>query len=225
MSRYIAKIVIPKSSLQCHQHPSGRGVPGIAKNIKTEMNEVLENPLLKQEDKMKVYNQSLDRLLTYDQQLSKPRLSTIVPPRPPPPQEQESQMDALAAEGEEEDISSSLPPTLKTKGSALLRKLKTSLEWNNRGEVLSAHGKPIPGTNITNLVHIAVRVHRKSKHWPKGWTYFLQRMEEANIPQILLGSGPKFKVEQDTDEEGDDDDDVCDEEKIKDEWSGQWDRL
>ena len=73
--------------------------PGIAKNIKTEMNEVLENPVLKQEEKMKVYNQSLDHLLTYDQQLPKPRLSTIVPPHPPPtPQQQESQMDALVAE-------------------------------------------------------------------------------------------------------------------------------
>ena len=170
---------------------------------------------------MKVYNQSLDRLLTYDQQLPKPRLSTIVPPHPPPPpQQQESQMDALVAE---EDISSSLPPTLKTKGSALLRKLKTSLEWNNRGEILSEHGKPIPGTNITDLIHTAVPVHRKPKRWPKGWTYFLQRMEEANVPQILLGSGPQFKVEQDMDEEGDDDD--VGEEKIKDEWSGQWDRL
>ena len=115
MSRYIEKIVIPKSSLQCHQHPSGRGVPGIAKNIKTEMNEVLENPVLKQEEKMKVYNQSLDRLLTYDQQLPKPRLSTIVPPHPPPPpQPEESQMDALVAE-EEEDISSSLPRLLRQK--------------------------------------------------------------------------------------------------------------
>ena len=159
---------------------------------------------------MKVYNQSLDRLLTYDQQLPKPRLSTIVPPHPPPPpQQQESQIDALVAE-EEEDISSSLPPTLKTKGSALLRKLKTSLEWNNRGEILSEHGKPIPGTNITDLIHTAVRVHRKPKRWPK-------------VPQILLGSGPEFKVEQDMDEEGDDDD--IGEEKIKDEWSGQWDRL
>ena len=168
-----------------------------------------------------VYNQSLDRLLTYDQQLPKPRLSTIVLPHPPPPppQQQESQM----AEGEEVDISLSLPPNLKTKGSALLRKLKTSLEWNNRGEILSAHGKPVPGTNITDLVHTAVRVHRKPKRWPKGWTYFLQRMEEANIPQILLGSGLQFKVEQDMDEEGDDDY-VC-EEKMKDEWSGQWDRL
>ena len=221
MSRYIEKIVIPKSSLQCHQHPSGRGVPGIAKNIKTEMNEVLENPFLKQEEKMKVYNQSLDRLLTYDQQLPKPRLSNIVPP--PPPQQQESQTVALGAKGEEEDISSSLPPTLKTKGSALLRRLKTSLEWNDRGEILSAHGKPIPGTNITDLIHTAVRVHRKPKCWPKGWTYFLQRMEEANVPQILLESGPQFKIEQDTDEEGDDD--YVGEEKIKNEWSGQWDRL
>ena len=218
MSRYIEKIVIPKSSLQCHQHPSGRGVPGIGKNIKTEMNEVLENPVLKQEEKMKIYNQSLDRLLTYDQQLPKPRLSTIVPPHPPPEQ-QDSQTVALVAE----DISSSLPPTLKTKGSALLRRLKTSLEWNDRGEILSAHGKPIPGTNITDLIHTAVRVHRKPKRWPKGWTYFLQRMEEANVPQILLASGPQFKIEQDTDEEGDDDD--VGEEKIKDEWSGQWDRL
>ena len=187
------------------------------------MNEVLENPVLKQEEKMKVYNQSLDRLLTYDQQLPKPRLSNIVPP-PPPPQQQESQTVALGAEGEEEeDISLSLPPTLKTKGSALLRRLKTSLEWNDRGEILSAHGKPIPGTNITDLIHTAVRVHRKPKRWPKGWTYFLQRMEEANVPQILLGSGPQFKIEQDTDEEGDDD--YVGEEKIKDEWSGQWDRL
>ena len=213
--------MISKSFLQCHQHTSGRGLPGIAKNIKTEMNEVLENPVLKQEEKMKVYNQSLDRLFTYDQQLPKPRLSTIVPP--PPPQQQESQTVALGEEEDEEDINLLLPPTLKTKGSALLRRLKTSLEWNNRGEILSAHGKPIPGTNITDLVHTAVCVHRKPKRWPKGWTYFLQRMEEANIPQILLGSGPQFKVEQDMDEEGDDDD--FGEEKIKNEWTGQWDRL
>ena len=65
------------------------------------------------------------------------------------------------------------------------------------------------------MIHTAVRVHRKPKRWPKGWTYFLQRMEEANIPQILLGSGTQFKVEQDMDEEGDDDD--VGEEKIKDE--------
>ena len=149
----------------------------------------------------------------------------MVPLHPPPPQQQEFRMDALVAEGEEEeeDISSSLPLTLKTKGSALLRKLKTSLEWDNRGEILCEHGKPIPGTNITDLIHTAVRVHRKPKHWPKGWTYFLQRMEEANVPQILLGSGPQFEVEQDTDEEGEDDD--VGEEKIKDEWSEQWDRL
>ena len=128
MSRFIEKIVIPKSSLHHQPQPSRRGIPGVVKQIKTEMDEVLEAPVLKEEEKMKHYNQSLDRLLTFDQQLSKPRIP-LTRSLPPPPSRQQQ---ALQVESLEEEEIRSLPPTLKTKGSALLRRLKASLEWNQK---------------------------------------------------------------------------------------------
>ena len=52
------------------------------------------------------------------------------------------------------------PPTLKIKSGALLKRLKASLEWNQRGEILTPEGKPNSGSNITDLLHTAIRVHR-----------------------------------------------------------------
>ena len=139
------------------------------------------------------------------------------PPRDPPTSPRGGD-GGPPSEQPHQDISSTLPPTLRTKGSALLRNLTPTLQWNDRGEILS-DGKPIPGSNITDLVHTAVRVSRKPKRWPEGWEYFRRHMKETNVPQILLGSGPQFD-EHDEDVE-DEDEDV----KMETSWTGAWDKV
>ena len=136
MSRYIEKIVIPKSSLHTMAGPIRRGVVGVASHTTNTMSDLLENTSLKRDEKMKMYNQSLNRLMALDQQISHfpnkkpPGVPGVVvnrdPPTPPrdPPTEPPHQ-----------DISSTLPPTLRTKGSALLRNLAPTLQWNDREEI------------------------------------------------------------------------------------------
>ena len=86
------------------------------------------------------------------------------------------------------------------------------------GEILSQE-KPIPRTNIIDLLHTAVRVSKKPKRWPEGWGYFRRRLKKGNIPHVLLGSGPQFDVtaseEEEEEKEGDG----------KMGWTGVWQRV
>ena len=223
MSRYIEKIVIPKSSLHTTRGVPGRGLVSVANRTSRDMGEILEDTSLKRDEKVKLYNQALHRLLTYDQQF----LPTHPPLSPPGnlnvQQQQQQDTDPSPSpreeeEEEEEHIASTLPPTLRAKGRDLLRRLSPTLQWNDRGEILSP-GKPILRTNITDLLHTAVRVSKKPKRWPEGWEYFRRRLKEANIPHILLGSGPQFDFTASEEEE---------EEKEEDGkmgWTGVWDRV
>ena len=68
MNKFIEKIVVPKSFLNTrHCAPVGRDATAAAMaRLEQDMSGLSEDPVLEPTDKMKLYNQSMNCLLTYD---------------------------------------------------------------------------------------------------------------------------------------------------------------
>ena len=68
MNKFIEKIVVPKSFLITRDcAPVGRDATATAMaRLEKDMSGLLEDPVLEPTEKMKLYNQSMNRLLTYD---------------------------------------------------------------------------------------------------------------------------------------------------------------
>ena len=46
------------------------------------------------------------------------------------------------------------------------------------------------------MINTAIWTQRKIRKLPTGWEYFNQKLQEANIPERLLGRGPQFQPQQ-----------------------------
>ena len=90
----------------------------------------------------------------------------------------------------EDDLAITRPTSLRSKGQHLYQKLKGTLQWNDKGEILTEDNRPISGSHITDLINTAIQTQRKIRKLPTGWGYFNQKLREANIPVRLLGRGP-----------------------------------
>ena len=84
-----------------------------------------------------------------------------------------------------EDIVKSVPKAFKNKAEILAKMLMRELSWNDRNELI-INGKPIPGSNILDLVNDVIR-QRKSFH-PEGREEFTEALRRLNIPQDLVGN-------------------------------------
>ena len=71
-----------------------------------------------------------------------------------------------------------------------------TVQWNDKGEILTEYNRPISGSHITDLINMAIRTQRKIRKLPTGWGYFNQKLQEANIPERLLGRGPQFQPQE-----------------------------
>ena len=189
MNKVIEKIVVPKSFLNARDcAPVGRDATATAMvRLEKDMSGLLEDPVLKPTEKMKLYNQSINRLLTYDQKQDPkpgdPFSDPVVPVEDP-------------KEDLENDLAITLPPSLRSKGQHLYQKLKGTLQWNDKGEILTEDDRPISGSHITDLINTTIRTQRKRKKLPTGWGYFNQKLQESNIPERLLGRGPQFQMQE-----------------------------
>ena len=68
MNTFIEKIVVPKAFLNTtHCAREGRDTTAtVMARLEKDMSGLLEDPVLEPTEKMKLYNQSMNRLLTYD---------------------------------------------------------------------------------------------------------------------------------------------------------------
>ena len=89
-----------------------------------------------------------------------------------------------------------LLPSLRSKGQHPYQKLKETLQWNDKGEILTEDNQPISRSHITDLINTAIRTQRKIRKLPTGWGYFNQKLQEANILEKSLGHGPQFQPQE-----------------------------
>ena len=85
----------------------------------------------------------------------------------------------------EDDLAITLQPSLRSKGQHLYQKLKGTLQWNDKGEILTKDNQTTSGSHITDLITTAIRTQEKIRKLPTGLGYFNQKLQEANIPERL----------------------------------------
>ena len=89
----------------------------------------------------------------------------------------------------EERILQSLPQSFRDKGKIMLSHIKdaSDIKWNDRGEIIIKHNK-IPNSNISDLMHEAIRPRKKRTTTPIGWKNFKTELQTSNVPVDLIGN-------------------------------------
>ena len=173
--------------------------------IDSDIKQILETPTMSEHNKVLAYQQALRNYLIkskqimnqnqtenqsnnqmFEQNFDTSSITTKQPSTTTTTTPTERQIDI------EQQAVDSLPKTLRDKGRLIMNHIKkaSGIKWNERGELLHA-GKPIAGSNLTDLVNEIVRA-RKLTGEPIGWNWFAQALKESNIPQNLIGNKTRW---------------------------------
>ena len=110
-------------------------------------------------------------------------------PKPAPTTAPEAQNMGVSSylPREETHLIDGLPKISRRKGQLLLRHLKQNknrFQWMDSGELI-INGHPIPGSNLTDLVHHVTR-NRPTARAPPGAAEFKALLQSTNAPQEAL---------------------------------------
>ena len=194
-------ILVPENTLERLQQRQQILTPPVTqtlKNLDSEMSDILSSKQLDDEAKATLYNQVLQRYLTYyDQRKGQPlhvKLTTPKPVETPKPEESEQPSKESTAEAEtiptsaavELEVMKSVPKLYKAGARQLLDKIKEHrdvLNWNEKGELMYEN-KPITGSHVVDLVNDTLR-HRKGFE-PVGWSVFARGLARMNVPENIV---------------------------------------
>ena len=193
-------ILVPENTLERLQQRQKILTPPVTQTIKSldsEMNDILSSKELDDEAKASLYNQVLQRYLTYyDQRKGQPlhvKLTTPKPVETPKPDvvssketSKESTAEAETTSAVEQEVIKSVPKLYKTGTRQLLNKIKENrdvLHWNDRRELVYEN-KPISGSHMVDLVNDMLR-HRKGFE-SVGWSVFARGLAGMNVPENIV---------------------------------------
>ena len=192
-------ILVPENTLKRLQQRQKILTPPVTQTLKSldsQMNDILSSKELDDEAKTTLYNQVLQRYLTYyDQRKGQPlhvKLTTPKPVETPKPEESseetsnESTAEAETTSAVEQEVIKSVPKLYKTGARQLLDKIKENrdvLHWNDKGELVYEN-KPISGSHMVDLVNDMLR-HRKGFE-PVGWSVFARGLARMNVPENIV---------------------------------------
>ena len=109
--------------------------------------------------------------------------------KPPVKEDEEEDKEKRTESGLENEIIDSVPKTLKQKARRLLDKIKGTVSWNNRGEMMYRN-VPVPERNIVDLVNDALR--KRKSFQPVGWKMFARGLKDVNAPMDLIGNPERW---------------------------------
>ena len=109
--------------------------------------------------------------------------------KPPVKEDEEEDKEKRTESGLENEIIDSVPKTLKQKARRLLDKIKGTVSWNDRGEMVYRN-VPVPGSNIVDLVNDALR--KRKSFQPVGWKMFARGLKDVNAPMDLIGNPERW---------------------------------
>ena len=158
----------------------------VMQGLDAEMTSILDQKDLNEGDKVKLYNQVLQRYNHLSDRRDKQPTRVVVvnddaTTETATPEKATATAPATAAPSAvEADIVDSVPKTMKVKAKKLMDCLKTQLSWTDRGELIHG-GTPVPGSNMVDLVNDVLRKRRKSEA-------FAQHLKRINLPMELVGN-------------------------------------
>ena len=167
-------------------------------HLDSEMDSLLKRQDIAQDEKARLYSQILQRYLNYyDKRMSQPVRVSVVSSKPTT-EKPETQLEPVdLPDNIKTDILESVPPTMKTRARQLVKKLKENkdlITWDDKAQLVY-EGKPIPGSNVVDLVNDALR-HRKNFN-PHGWRLFAKALSDVNIPEGIVRNENRLKTLRD----------------------------
>ena len=185
------KMVLVPQELASHMQTNAHTSQEYHSQLDNEMQLILQRSDLSEQDKWKLYQQTLHRYLHYSKQLQQPVSLPIITEETPQQQivkqEAETSIPVVHQQNVTTDIVQSVPKALRSKTELLVNRLVQSglVSWNDDG-VVSMQGKVIPKSNIIDLVNEVVR-SRKTPRYPPGIGQFTNILHRLNIPREYLG--------------------------------------
>ena len=89
----------------------------------------------------------------------------------------------------ENEIIHSVPKSLKQKARRLLDKIKRTVSWNDRGEMVYRNA-PVPRSNIVDFVNDALR--KRQSFQPVAWKMFARGPKEVNALMDSVGNPERW---------------------------------
>ena len=177
-------------------------------DLDEEMDNLLKRRDVTEDEKARLHNQIFQRYLNYyDKRMSQPVRVSVVPPKPttdktevqeakPTADKAEIQAEPTAdmPDNVEVDIMDSVRPTMKSRARQLVKKLKENkdlITWDDKAQLIY-EGKPVPGSNVIDLVNDALR-HRKNFN-PQGWRLFAKALSDVNVPEGIVRNENRLKT-------------------------------
>ncbi len=197
--------MIQRLQQQQQQYPDLSPTTKVTLALDSEMKNILARSDLSEEEKIKLYNQTLSRYLAVDSQRKQPLEMKVTTSSSHllSTNEDDSSLNeangsnnAKKTSGIENDVLNSVPNTLRKKADRLLGHIKSNrniIDWNKKGEIIT-DGKVIPGTHLVDLVNDALR--KRKNFNPSGWREFNSALAALNTPQDLVGNIDRWKYQQ-----------------------------
>jgi len=180
-------VMVPQdtySSLMSQQKQVYSPVVQQLSNLDQELQSILNNPNLPEEVKYHQYRNVFGRYQQLRNEQFRPAAAV------PAITEHIQTGDDLPMEDlpvPEKQVIDGLPKTVRMKGRLLLNHLKDHkrfFNWLNSGELV-IDGKPIAGSNVTDLVHHATR-NRTAVVPPAGYEEFEKLLQATNVPKEAM---------------------------------------
>jgi len=149
-------------------------------NLDSEMKSILNNPNLSVDEKYNRYYRTFGR---YGHLQERPLFPGMPDPLPPPaPTVVEKGTNTGIFPVSKHALLDTLPKVSRNKARILIDHLnsKKEIKWTDTGELLVG-GYPVPGSNITDLVHFFTR-NRPSVKPPPGAKELADQLQDTNVP-------------------------------------------
>lgn len=183
-------VLVPEHMAEQRKKPLVPPLTAQVNEIDSDMQDIIERQDIPIDAQAKMYDQNLQRYLTfYDKRMNKPLRVNVLQPKTTKEQPQEEQQQEEQPETIDEietDIMDSVPATMKSRARQLIKKLKGNKDvvgWNEQGQMMFK-GRPVPGTNIVDLVNDSLR-QRKNFN-PSGWELFSKALGHLNVPEGVV---------------------------------------
>ncbi len=175
-------------------------------NLDKELKETLQRHDVSPYDKVQIYNQILQRYMTYyTKSVNRPISVKVTNPTPPPPPidavgaQDAQQVDEPAVQPKDTtSLLTNFPVSMVKKGQTILNLIQNSkgvLDWNQQGELVR-DGEVIPGSHISDLVYDVLQYNKGVGFEPRGWEMFLQGLAKLNVPERLISNSNRRRTLQ-----------------------------
>ena len=196
--------LIPEHTLQRLEERKRVTTAPLTQTLRTldsEMEEILKRTDITDDEKVTLYNQVLQRYLSYyDKKRNDPLKVSFSNNKDINEQTVESQDTDEHNSGEdesdvfEEQVIRSLPKTVRQRGKMLLEAIKRNpevIKWTKSGQLVF-EDSTIPASHIADLIGDSMR-ERKGVE-PVGWQRFLRGLAKINVPEELIRNETRRKV-------------------------------